>query len=167
MNSNDKNTFTNKQLIDELLAKKFGHEYIQIVNGNVSDIDKCSNLVFLIQQNKIKKCRHIFVPTRYNFVNEGEPIYFCIKCGVNNRYPNNVASEEELERERTLYALYEATKDNAIYIDCFDNPQELMIFYEQIKETLVGLSDEKFIDYINNIFAHHELVDTKIKKRVR
>lgn len=165
MKNENKSQSSTKYILDRLLANMLGRDYKKIVN-NPDNNGKCSELLFLFQLEEIKKCNHIFVPSGYNFENVNEPIYFCIKCGLSNKYPNNFASEEELIHEKVLYELFISLKDNGVFLDCFDNPRELMELYKNMKKYLPGLSDQDFIEYINSTFAHCQIDDSN-KKRVK
>lgn len=159
------NKNSNKQLIDKLLEHKFGEKYTKTMDSN--SIDRCSMLNFLMQSEEMKRCSHIFVPTEYNFGNDEHVIFLCIKCGLNNRYPSTFASKEILKKEKEKLEIFEQTKENSIVLDCFDNPDELIVLYGQMKKVLPGLSDEDFIDYINSTFYHFYLNTPKKKRKIK
>ena len=163
MKKETNNINVNKQLIDKLFINQYGEEYTKIIDED--SIDKCDMLNFLMHKEEMKQCRHVFVPNGFNFGNTEFISFLCIKCGLNNKYPNMFSSDALIKKDEEKLEIFELTKENSIVLDCFDNPEQLRILYIQTKKILPGLSDEEFIDYINYTFSHYQLNDVKKKAK--
>lgn len=165
MKKQETNTKNNKQLIDKLLENRLGKEYTDIVIGDSQGFSKCSDLTFMIQKKKMKKCEHIFLTEE--FVDEkgqAQQVHFCIKCGLNTLYMYLNLPENLMKVPKEMYEIFkESDNDTFIKVNC--HAEQLRLFYAQIKEILPGLTDEAFIQYLYATFGAEKIEHLNIKRK--